>query len=300
MDRFREMQVFDAVAQAGSLAGGARALGLSQATVTRSLAALETRLQTPLLVRGPRGTRLNAAGEGFAASCRQILQEVADAERSATGLHAHPSGQLRVSVPRLMARQVLTPIVLDYLAQFPEVQLSVQLRDDTPRLLDEGIDVALVTGQIPDSSAFALPVGIVRPILCAAPRYLDLRGRPQTPEALRDHSIIESNAHLARTEWRFLCDGAARTIRLAPRLTCSTRSAALRAALLGLGLTRCMSHEVHAELQDGRLETVLEHCAAPGLAVQLHYREGQRAAARVRTFLDFALPRLRAHPALRG
>lgn len=300
MGRYREMEVFDAVARAGSLAAGARLLDLSTATVMRLVSALEVRLQTTLLLRGPRGVSLSAAGEAFAASSRQILQEVADAESSAAGLHAHPAGQLTISVPLLMAHQVFAPIALDYLAAFPEVRMVAHAREDVPHLLEDGIDVALVVGHLADSSDFALPVGTVKPVVCAAPAYLARQGRPQTPDDLKAHLVIASFANGATNEWRFLHEGAPRSVRLAARLTCSTRNGAIRAATLGLGLTRCMSFEVHQELQDGRLETVLDDFAAPGLPVELIYREGRRAAARVRTFLDFVVPRLRAHPALRN
>ncbi len=297
MGRYREMEVFDAVAQTGSLAAGARLLGLSTATVMRLVAGLESRLQTTLLLRGPRGISLSVAGEVFATSSRQILQEIAEADRSAAGLHAYPAGQLTISVPLLMAHQVFAPIALDYLRAFPDVRLVARDHEDVPHLLEDGIDVALVVGHLPDSSDFVVPVGRVKTVVCAAPDYLARHGRPQALEDLKTHLIIASGAS---NDWRFLHQGASRSVRLTPRLTCSTRSAAIRAATLGLGLARCMSFEAHQELQSGTLETLLEDFAAPGLPVGLIYREGRRAVARVRTFLDFTVPRLRAHPALRG
>ncbi|MFR0693206.1 LysR family transcriptional regulator [Enterobacterales bacterium AE_CKDN230030158-1A_HGKHYDSX7] len=300
MSRYREMQVFDAVARCGSLAAGARRLELSTATVMRSIAALEARLHCELLLRGPRGVELSPSGEAFAARCRQILQDIDEAEGSANGLHAHPAGLLNLSLPLLVADQVFAPIALEYLAAFPDVRLVSRHREDLPRLLEDGIDVALVIGVLPDSSGFALPVGTVRPIICGAPGYLARHGTPQTPEDLKGHSIVVAGSQSAVSEWRFRHAGAARSVRLTPRLACSTSNAALRAASLGLGLTRCLSHEAHGELSSGRLQPVLQDYAAPSLPVQLIYREGRRAAARVRTFLDFVVPRLRAHPALRG
>jgi len=300
VSRYREIQVFDAVAHSGSLAAGARRLELSTATVMRLIGALESRLQCELLLRGPRGVELSASGKAFAASCRQILQGIAEAEGSLSGLQAHPAGQLNLSLPLLLADRIFAPIALDYLAAFPDVRLLSRHREDLPRLLEDGIDVALVIGTLPDSSGFALPVGTVRPVICAAPDYLARQGVPQAPEDLKGHSIIVSATQGTISEWRFRQQGAPRSVRLTPRLACSTTHAAIRAASLGLGLTRCMSHEAHAELSSGQLQVVLQDYAAPGLPVQLIYREGRRAAARVRTFLDFVVPRLRAHPALRG
>ncbi|WP_236234245.1 LysR family transcriptional regulator [Pseudomonas tohonis] len=296
MSRHREMQVFLAVARAGSLAGGARRLHLSQATVTRTLAALEARLGNALLLRGPRGASLSPEGERFAESCERILGRVEEAERSVTGLHAEPAGALHLAMPLLMAHQVFTPIGLDYLDAFPGMTLDIRAREGLPRLLEEGVDVALVTGPLPDSSGFAVPLGRVRPLICAAPGYLARHGRPASPEALPGLPTIAATSTGHAGEWRFV-DGA---VKITPRLLCSTPQAAIRAAVAGLGLTRCLSHEVHQELQAGQLETVLEPFAAAPLPVHLLYREGRRAAARVRSFLDFAVPRLRAHPAFEG
>ncbi|MBB4864178.1 DNA-binding transcriptional LysR family regulator [Pseudomonas nitritireducens] len=300
MSRYRQMQVFDAVVQGGSLAAGARQLGLSTATVMRSVAALEARLHCQLLRRGPRGIELSTRGEAFAASCRNILRAVDAAQGSAEDLHAHPAGLLQVSLPLSLADLVFAPIALDYLAAFPDVSLLGRTREDLPRLLEDGIDIALVIGTLPDSSGFALPVGTVRPVVCAAPQYLARQGTPQAPEELKMHSIIVAGSLGALSEWRFRQQDAARAVRLAPRLACSTANAAIGAALQGLGLTRCLSHEVHRELSAGQLQVVLDDYAAPGVPVHLIYREGRRASARVRSFLDFVVPRLRAHPALRG
>lgn len=300
MSRYRQMQVFEAVVQAGSLAAAARQLDLSPATIMRSIGALEARLNNTLLLRGPRGVELSPAGEQFAVSCRQILEHTAVAERSAAGLHACPAGQLTVALPLLMDQQVFMPIALDYLAAFPEVQLVTRASEGVPKLLEEGIDIALVVGHLPNSSGFAMPVGKVQPIVCGAPAYLAKWGRPQTPDDLKGHRSVLTTAAGQQSEWRFRCERATRVVKPAPVLTCTTQRATIHAATLGLGLIRCMSYEVHHELQSGLLEPVLSDFASQDLPAQLIYRDGRRAEARVRTFIDFATPRLRAHPAFLG
>ncbi len=300
MSRYRQMQVFDAVVQAGSLAAAARQLDQSPATIMRSIAALETRLNNTLLIRGPRGVELSPAGEQFAVSCRQILEQTAVAERSTAGLHASPSGQLTLSLPMLMDQHVLMPIALDYLAVFPEVQLATRASEGVPKLLEEGIDIALVVGQLPNSSGFAMPVGKVRPIVCAAPAYLAKWGRPQIPDDLKTHRAVLTTASGQQSEWRFQCERSTRLVKPAAVLTCTTQRAAIHAATLGLGLIRCMSYEAHHELQSGLLEPVLSDFASQNLPAHLIYRDGRRAEARVRSFIDFATPRLRAHPAFLG
>lgn len=297
MNRYQQMHTFAAVAQAGSLAAAARVLGQSQATVMRTIAALEARLQNTLLVRGPRGVALSPAGELFAHSCRQILQQTEEAERSAAGLHASPEGQLTVALPLLMDLQVFTPIALAYLAAYPDVRLAIRTSDGSPRLLKDGIDVALVVGPLPSSSEFALPLGTVTPVVCASPAYLAKWGQPQTPEDLKAHRTVVTTAPGYDTQWQFSCERGSRVIKPAQVLTCSTQRAAIQAATLGLGLLRCMSYEAHDELQSGALLPVLDNYASPGVTAQLIYRHGRRAEARVRSFIDFATPLLRAHPA---
>jgi DNA-binding transcriptional LysR family regulator len=300
MSRYRQMQVFAAVVQAGSLAAAARQLDLSPATIMRTVASLEARLNNSLLIRGPRGVELSPVGEQFAVSCRQILEQTAVAERSAAGLHASPAGRLTLSLPLLMDQQVFMPIALDYLADFPEVQLVTRASEGVPKLLEEGIDIALVVGHLPNSSGFAMPVGRVRPIVCGSPGYLAKWGRPQTPDDLKAHRAVLTTASGQQSEWRFQCARATRLVKPAPVLTCTTQRAAIHAATLGLGLIRCMSYEAHHELQNGLLEPLLSDFASQDLPAQLIYRDGRRAEARVRTFIDFATPRLRAHPAFIG
>ena len=300
MSRYRQMQVFDALAQAGSLAAAGRRLALSTATVMRSVAALEARLGTALLSRGPRGVTLTPAGEQFALSCRQILEQTEEAERSAAGVHAFCGGPLTLALPLLMEHQVLTPIALAYLDAFPEVRLLTRASHGQPRLLEEGIDVALVIGQLVSSSEFAQPLGEVHPVVCAAPAYLARWGQPQTPEDLRSHRAVVASAPGYDAPWQFRCERSTTLVKPAPVLTCTTQRAAIHAATLGLGLIRCMSYEAHAELRSGLLQPVLQPFASPGLPAQLIYRHGRRAEARVRSFIDFATPRLRAHPAFCG
>ncbi|PKM24584.1 MAG: LysR family transcriptional regulator [Gammaproteobacteria bacterium HGW-Gammaproteobacteria-13] len=300
MSRYQQMQVFAAVVQAGSLAAAARQLALSPATIMRTIAALEARLNNHLLIRGPRGVELSPTGEQFAVSCRQILEQAAVAERSAAGLHACPAGRLTLSLPMLMDQQVLMPIALDYLAAFPEVQLVTRASEGVPKLLEEGIDIALVVGHLPNSSGFAMPVGKVQPVVCGAPGYLAKWGRPQTPDDLKAHRAVLTTASGQHNEWRFRCERATRLVKPVPVLTCTTQRAAIHAATLGLGLIRCMSYEVHHEVRSGLLEPVLSGFVSQDLPAQLIYRDGRRAEARVRTFIDFATPRLRAHPAFLG
>ncbi|HSC83254.1 MAG TPA: LysR family transcriptional regulator [Pseudomonas sp.] len=297
MIRYRELQAFQAVVQAGSLAGAARLLELSPATVMRSIATLEARLHNSLFSRSPRGVELSPTGEQFALNCQHILQQTEGAERSASGLHAHPAGRLTLSLPLLMDHQVFTPIAVAYLEAFPDIQLVSRTSEGLPKLIEDGIDIALVVGNLPSSSGFAIPVGAVRPVVCGSPAYLAQWGHPGSPDELKMHRTVVATSSGFEGEWRFRCGRSQRLIRPSPVLTCTTRRAAIRAATLGLGLTHCMSYEAHQELHSGLLEPTLADFASPATPVYLLYREGRQATARVRSFIDFAVPQLRAHPA---
>jgi DNA-binding transcriptional LysR family regulator len=298
MDRYQQMRVFQAVFEELSLAAAARRLNISVATVTRAMAMLEQRLGTPLLSRSTRGVQPNEAGERFALDCQRILQEVAEAEASACGLHVHPRGQLTLAMPLLFGQQVLTPILLDYLDVYPEVQIFGQYLDRVPNLHEDGVDVAIQVGELADSSLYALKVGSIRHVICASPAYLAKRGEPETPQSLSSAWIIHASADTRLPEWRFQNNARALTVNLRPRLNCATHQAAIVAACAGAGLTRCMSYQVHAQLQAGQLRTVLDAFELPPQPVHLLYREGRKAVARVRSFVDFAAAKLREHPAL--
>ncbi len=294
MGRYREMHTFVTVAQAGSLAAAARQLQQSPATVMRTIAALEARLRSRLLIRGPRGARLSEAGESFAQRCEHILAQTHVAECAAAGLHASPEGPLTIALPLLIDAQVFTPIAVAYLDAFPRVRLSIKACEGVPRLLKEGIDVALVVGALPDSSEFALALGKARPVLCAAPAYLAKWGRPVTLDELNAHRAVVVSSPSQDPPWR---NSANRLLKPARVLTCTTQRGAIQAAMLGLGLIRCMSHEVHGELASGALEPILPGWAGEDVPVHLIYRHGRRAEARVRSFIDFVTPLLRLHPA---
>lgn len=298
MDRLQEMQVFLAVTETLSLAAAARRLNMSTPTATRAIDALEQRLGTDLLMRSTRGVKLSEAGQRFAPDCQRILQQLQEAEASACGMHSEPRGRLCLSAPLLFGQQLLTPIVLEYLQQFTDVQITSRYIDRTPHLHEEGIDVAILAGNLPDSSLFAVRVGSIRRVICASPAYLTAHGTPETPQQLQQHRIIHSTADARLPEWRFRVDDESCHVSFVPRLSCSTNLAAINAARYNAGLCRCMSYQIHEFLVNGELQTVLTDYELPAIPVHIVYREGRKAAARVRSFVDFAASRLRGHPAL--
>ena len=295
MDRWQGMRVFVRVAESGGFAGAARALHMSPPAVTRAVAALEAAIGTRLLTRTTRTVRLTEAGARYLEDCRRILAEIEEAEAAAAGAAATPSGTLTVTAPVQFGRLYVLPLIADYLDRYPATAARALFLDRVVNLVEDGAEVALRIGDLPDSGLSAIRVGGVRSVVCAAPAYLERHGHPQAPGDLTDHAIIGRSDHAASAEWRF-GPGRKTAVPVRPRLTCNTVDGALAAALDGRGIVRLLSYQVAPALAEGRLVRLLaEHEGLP-MPVHVVSPEGRRAPAKVRAFIDLAVARLRADP----
>ena len=298
MDRLHAMQIFVAVAETEGFAAGARRLGLSPPAVTRAVAALEDHLGVKLLNLTTRYVRTTEAGQRYLGDARRILLAINTADEAAAGVNATPRGQLAVTAPVLFGRMFVMPGIVKYLDQYPETTVNAVFLDRIVNLLEEGLDVGVRIGELPDSSMHARRVGSVRLILCAAPSYLRTRGLPQEPEDLLQHSAIVSSAGSHALDWRFESAGGSRPLRVTPRLTVTSNDAAIAAAVQGLGITRLLSYQVAPQLASGELKILLEQHEPPPRPVHIVYREGRHASARIRAFVDLLAAMLRADKAL--
>lgn len=294
MDKLDSMAVLLAVVEAGSLSGAARRLSMPLATVSRKVAALEAHLKTRLLHRTTRHLALTEAGSAYVAACRRILDEIGEAERTASGEYATPKGELTVTAPMMFGRLHIVPVVAEFLAQYPEIEINLVLTDRVMHLMDEHVDVAVRIGELPDSGLMATGVGKVRRVVCASPAYLAMHGAPLTPADLAAHDCISFEVMESRRAWVF---GAARSAQAVPvhsRLAVNTVDAAIAAATLGVGLVRVMSYQVMDALRNDTLRIVLEPFEAQPLPVSLVHKGQTPLPLKLRAFLDFVTPRLRA------
>ncbi|HEU0199976.1 MAG TPA: LysR family transcriptional regulator [Burkholderiaceae bacterium] len=299
MDRLHTMRAFVAVADARSFAAAARQLALSPPALTRAIAALEARIGARLLHRTTRTVRLTDAGARFLADCKRILGEVEEAEAAAAGGSLEPRGQLAVTAPVLFGRMYVAPIVFDFLERYPGVTARTVFVDRIVDLLDEGIDVAVRIAHLPDSSLTAIPVGSVRSVVCAAPRYLAAHGRPRVPDDVTKHRTIAILPTPAAVDWSFAAGTKLRSVRAPAQLTVNNNDLAIAAAVAGRGLARVLSYQIAAEVRAKRLEIVLADFEPKPLPINVVYHEGRRAAAKVRAFADMAVERLRADKSLK-
>lgn len=287
------MQTFVNVAEEEGFAPAARKLGVSPPVVTRSIAALEERLGILLLERTTRKVRVTDAGVRYLADCKRLLAEIEDAEAAVSGEHSAPRGQLGVTASVMFGRLFVAPILVEFLGKYPQVRARAVLHDRVVDLLDEGLDVAVRIAHLDDSSLTSVKVGAVRRVTCASPGYLKERGVPRAPKDLAEHQTFVFSSERSAPAWSFEHQGRPSSFRPRATLLANASEVGIDAAVAGAGITRALSYMVAAHVRAGRLRLVLEDYEAPPIPIHVVYREGRRAPARVRAFVDFVVPRLR-------
>lgn len=292
MDRWQAMRIFVRVAETGSFAETARQMNMSAPAVTRSVAGLEELIGTRLLVRTTRSVKLTEAGRVYVDDCRRILADIQEAEASAAGSYATPTGTLAVTASLLFGQMYVMPIITEYLDTYPEMASRTLFLDRPVNIVEEGVDVAVRIGHLPDSGFTAVKVGTVRRVICGSPDYFEKHGIPITPADLKRHRIAASTSAWASPDWKFAND---HRVTVDPALDCNTNDAAIAAAVSGWGLTRVLSYQIGPALIAGDLQIVLAEHEQPPLPIHVIYPEGRHAPAKVRSFVEMAVARLRAN-----
>jgi DNA-binding transcriptional LysR family regulator len=290
MDRIDSVTVFAEVAERGSFAEAARHLHRSPAAVTRAVAELEARLGVRLLNRTTRAVSVTEPGQRFLAGARRVLADLTEIEQAAIGQGRAPRGELRLTAPIVFGRRHVLPLVTDFLAQYPEVSVRLTLVDRPIDLVEEGFDVAIRIGALPDTSAIATRIGALKRIAVAAPAYLKRRVRPKLPRDLAEHDVIAFAGMDGIAHWRFAGDVVAS---IKPRLIVNTAEAAIDAALAGFGVTRVLSYQAVDALAQGTLVRLLQRHEGDDIPVHVLYPDGRHPPPKLRAFLDMLVPRLR-------
>lgn len=292
------MGVFVAVAEEESFAAAARRLNMSPPAVTRTIATLETHLGIRLLTRTTRFVRATDAGQRYLESARRILADADEADEAAAGVHASPRGQLAVTAPVLFGSMHVMPGIVEFLARYPEVSVNAVFLDRVVNLLEEGIDVGVRIGELPDSTLRAIPVGSVRRVICATPDYLARHPELKEPRDLAGQTIVAASPVSPGLEWRLGSAKRQISVKIQPRLTVTNNAAAIEAALTGFGITRLMSYQVAAHLAAGKLVRLFPEYEPPPLPVHIIHLEGRQASAKVRALVDALVEHLRGNAAL--
>ena len=292
------MQAFVKIADEGGFAAAARSLGISPPAVTRLVAMLEDHVGTRLLVRTTRTVRPTESGARFLEDCRRILLELEEAEESAAGSHAAPRGTLHVTAPAMFGMMYVGPALGEFLDTYPLLNARTMFADRIVNLADEGLDVAVRIGELPDSSLIAVRVGEVRRVVFASPGYIARYGRPESPGDLGQHRIVHSLAVRPSPEWEFQIDGKTNLVRVHARLQMNTNDAVIDLVRRDWGISRLLSYQIGPDLAAGLLEPLLQAYEMPAMPIHVVHQEGRLASAKVRAFVDWMVDRLRAHPHL--
>jgi len=294
MDRFEAMSIVLAVVEAGSLSAAARRQKAPLATVSRKVSELEAHLQTKLFTRSSRMLVPTDAGRSYIAAAKRILADLTEAERAASGEYTTPRGDLVVSAPIAMGRLYLQPIIVEFLAKFPDVDIQLGLQDRPVNFWEEQIDVALRIGELTDSSLIAVKAGEIRRVMCASPDYLKSRGIPRSPDDLTTHECITYPAMHSPSLWRLKRDKTEYAVPVRSRLVVSNTESAFDAARAGLGLTVVFSYQVAELIRSGGLIPVLQDFQPPARPVNFVYSPNRFMPVKLRAFLDLAVPRFKA------
>jgi DNA-binding transcriptional LysR family regulator len=288
MDKLKQLETFVAVAVKGSLTATALAEGVAPAVIGRRIDALEARLGVKLLVRTTRKLTLTHEGSAFLEDCQRLLAELAGAEASVSAGGVKASGHLRLTAPAGFGRRHVAPLVPRFIAQHPDVSVSLNLSDRVVDIVNEGFDCAVRVGDLPDSSLISVRLADNRRLCVATPAYLKRAGTPQHPQELTRHECLTLSSDASQTRgWAFLVDGAVTHLRPSGRLDCSDGQVLHAWCAQGLGIAWRSTWEVETEVANGRLVALLDAYAAPPNGIYAVFPHAKHLPLRVRLWIDF-------------
>lgn len=293
MDRFDAIKTLLAAVDEGSLSAASRKLGVPLPTVSRKVSELEAHLGTQLLVRTSRKLLLTDAGGSFVAASRVVIERLEEAERAASGEYRAPRGDLLVTASIMFGKLYVTPILLDFLKAYPNVNVRLVLADHVIDMFENHVDAAVRIGRLPDSGMVATRVGQIHWVTCASPEYLDRRGIPPVPADLTDHDCVAFEGLEPARTWGFGRGTAAETIVIRPRFAVNTAESLIEAGKSGVGVIRLTSYQVAAAIRESSLVPVLRNFIPDPFPIHLVHTGQSMVPLKLRAFLDFATPRLR-------
>lgn len=279
----------------GSFSAAARGMGVPVPTLTRKVSDLEEQLGTQLLIRTTRKLTLTDAGSLYLQNARRILELVQEQEQQVTGELTAARGELVVSAPVLFGRLYVLPEIIEFLAHFPDINVTFLQSDRNADLVGDQVDLAVRIGKLPDSGMIATQVGALRTVVCASPALLTNHGVPQTPLDLAHMPCVVFNGPRLFPAWRFRSpeSGAPANVPIKPRLQTATPDAAVEAAIQGVGFTYLLDYHVAQAIDAGKLRIVLQEFEVEPIPVHIMHVPRSVMPLKLRRFIDFAVPRLR-------
>ena len=288
MDKLKQIESFASVATKGSLTAAAKAEGVAPAVIGRRIDALEERLGVKLLVRTTRRISLTHEGSAFLDDCQRVLADLSNAESSVSAGGVKASGYLRITAPGGFGRRHVAPMVPKFVAQHPDVHVSLNLSDRVVDIVNEGFDCAVRVGDLPDSSLVSVRLADNRRLCVAAPAYLQRAGVPKSPAELQRHECLTLSSDASQTRgWAFSAGGTVTHIRPNGRLDCSDGEVLHDWCVQGLGIAWRSTWEVDEDIAAGRLVTLLGDYDAPPNGIYALFPQRKHLLLRVRLWIDF-------------
>ena len=270
---------FTAVAESGNFTQAAKKLLISTAQVSRQVSELEQRLNTKLFYRTTRKVTLTEEGQLFYQQCRSILDGLEVAERSLTNLQSTPQGKIRISAPVTYGERHIIPLINQFLLQYPQVEIEVQLSNQRIDLIEEGFDLAIRLGQLNDSSLIAKRISSRQHFLCASPSYIAQHGKPETINDLKQHNCLLGSADF----WLF----ADKKVRISGNLRCNSGLGLVDAALKGIGIVQLPEYYIAEHINNGELITLLEQQQRAEEGIWALYPQNKYLASKVKLLINF-------------
>jgi DNA-binding transcriptional LysR family regulator len=293
MDKLKAMHSLVQIVEAGSLSAAAQRMGTSLTSVVRQLAALEAELGIRLLNRSTRRMALTEEGREYYERCRRWVQEIGEFESSLTDRPHQPTGRISLTASVMFGRMHVCPVVTDFLQAFPQTRADVLLLDRVIDLMEEGIDLAVRIGPLPDSSLVARPLGSTRHVVCASPAFLAQTGHPQHPKDLNQKNFVSYSRAADAGTWLFQRPAEKCKVTLNEVFVTNQVDAALHACCAGMGYGRFLGYQTEQAQAEGKLVRVLQEWEPEAIGIHLVYPYSRLLSPRIRTFVDWVAPRLR-------
>ena len=296
MANISELEIFVTVVDTRSFTAAAEELGVSKSHVSKQVSALEDRLGAQLLHRTTRSLSLTDAGHAFYERGALVLEQLEEAERAVMQLQTKPRGRLKVSVPMTFGVRYISPIVAEFLEQYPEIKVELDLSDRKVDLVDEGFDLAIRIGELQDSSLMVRKLAPATRYCCASPAYLEKHGTPEQPAELAEHECLEY-AYGRLNTWQFVNEqGEEQFVQVDGRLRANNGEVLVDSCVAGLGVALVPDFMLGDHLQAGRLVRILDQWMEWRAGVFALYPHNRHLSAKVRHFVDFLVDKFSPAP----
>lgn len=297
MDNYSQLLAFLGSAEHGNFSAAARACGMTPSAISKLVSRLEDRLKVRLFQRGTRSLTLTEEGAAYLVSARAVNNAMAEADSLAEAFPTRVSGTLRVHTMTTFAKHQIIPWLPEFLAAYPGLTVDIQVGAQFSDQFDQGLDVAIHSGVLPDSSRIARRIGQSRWIICASPEYLARRGTPQHPVQLLDHTCFSFGFSSVWNTWGFVVEGQAVTVPVVPKATFAQGDLLRDLALSGAGIVRLAQFHIGQDIQEGRLVPLLEAYAQDSVEpIYMIYTNRKHLSPRIRVFRDFLEQQLASSP----